>query len=383
MSGWLDYVRLPGESIAARQERSGGVTSGFDYLRIFLAVSVVIEHSLVVTDQTLTANLWTTWPRGALATILPAFFTLSGFLVAGSLQRRSSLPAFISMRIIRLVPALTVEVILSALIIGPLLTQVSLATYFSSTEFWKYFLNIIGDVQYVLPGMFAQNPFPDVMNQSLWTVPFELDCYLCLIGLAIIGFVRNPRWLVLVTLGFAALGTVWLVVRFQPVWQENPVTGRALVVSFLAGVVLQLYSGVIKLNGPAALISFIVGMVLLLDVRLSFIAVLPIAYATVYVGMLNPRRISLLLSGDYSYGLYLFAFPIQQAEVAFFPAYAWWGYNAVVALACGFAYAALSWWFVEAPILSRKREAAAFADRLWARVWNRPTTAKGRLRQTP
>jgi len=376
LTGWLDYTRIPGETITARQQRCGGVTSGFDYLRIFLSVCVVIEHSLVVTDQILTANLWIHWPRAALGTILPCFFALSGFLVAGSLQRRPSLPAFISMRVVRLVPALTVEVILSALLIGPLLTQVSLATYFTSADFFRYFLNMIGDVQYVLPGMFAHNPFPDVMNQSIWTIPFELDCYLWLIGLAIFGFVRNRRMLVFVLIGLAALGTAWLFVRYQPVWQENPVNGRALIVAFLAGVALQLYSDVIRLNGWVALVCMALGMLLLLDARHSFIAVFPLAYATVYLGLLNPKRISLLLSGDYSYGLYLFAFPIQQAEVTFFPAYAWWGYNAVVALILGLAYAALSWWFVEAPILSRKREISAAADRLWARIWHRTGLGK-------
>jgi peptidoglycan/LPS O-acetylase OafA/YrhL len=368
---------MSGDIVADRQLRHGGVTSGFDYLRIALAVCVVLEHSLVVTDQALTANLWTSWPRAALGTVLPSFFALSGFLVAGSLRRRPSLPAFISMRVVRLVPALTVEVILSAFLIGPLLTQVSLSDYFTSAEFWRYFLNIVGDVQYVLPGMFAHNPFPDVVNQSIWTIPFELDSYLWLIGLALFGCVRNRRALIWITIGLAGLGTVWLTIRYQPVWQENPVTGRALIVAFLAGVTLQIYADVIRLNGWMALVSLAIGMALLLDVRLSFIAVCPLAYTTVYIGLLNPKRMSLLLSGDYSYGLYLFAFPIQQAEVAFLPTYATWGYNALIALGLGFAYAVVSWRIVEAPILSRKREIAAAAERFAAWILKRrPGLAK-------
>ncbi len=56
------------------------------------------------------------------------------------------------------------------------------------------------------------------------------------------------------------------------------------------------------------------------------------------------------------------------------PAYASWGYNVAIALVAGLAYAAFSWWVVEKPILSKKHEAAAFADRLWANVlalWRR------------
>ena len=251
-----------------------------------------------------------------------------------------------------------------------------LSTYFSSSQFWIYFLNIVGDVQYILPGMFAHNPFPNVMNQSIWTIPYELDCYLWLIGLALFGFVRNRHLVVAVTLALTALGTAWLTIRYQAVWQENPVDGRALIVAFLAGVTLQLYSDQIRVNGWIALLCAAVSVVLLLDVRLSFIAVVPLAYATVYVGLLNPKRFKLLLSGDYSYGLYLFAFPIQQAEVAFLPAFATWTYNAIFALVIGFAYAALSWWLIEAPILSRKREIAAAAERLVARIRPRPWLAK-------
>jgi peptidoglycan/LPS O-acetylase OafA/YrhL len=108
-------VLASNETIRSRQQRYGGHTTGFDYLRIALAIAVVMHHSLVVTDQPLTEWLWTYWPRGFLATLLPAFFALSGFLVAGSLIKRVSIPAFVAMRLIRVVPALTVEVLADTL----------------------------------------------------------------------------------------------------------------------------------------------------------------------------------------------------------------------------------------------------------------------------
>jgi peptidoglycan/LPS O-acetylase OafA/YrhL len=373
-------VLASNETIRSRQQRYGGHTTGFDYLRIALAIAVVMHHSLVVTDQPLTEWLWTYWPRGFLATLLPAFFALSGFLVAGSLIKRVSIPAFVAMRLIRVVPALTVEVLLSAFIIGPWLTHWDLWDYFTSSQFWKYFLNIVGHVQYILPGMFEQNPFPDVINQSLWTIPYELDSYIWLVFLSLFGFVKNHRMLVAVIMLLMTLGTIWLFIRFKPEWQQNPVDGRALVVAFLAGIAIQYFGDVIRLNKWAALAAFLLGSLLLLDVRLSFLGVIPIAYATVYLGLFNPPRRTWLLTGDYSYGLYLFAFPIQQAEVALMPAYASWGYNVAIALVAGLAYAAFSWWIVEKPILSRKTEVAAFADRVWDGVrarWRRalPRTA--------
>jgi peptidoglycan/LPS O-acetylase OafA/YrhL len=228
--------------------------------------------------------------------------------------------------------------------------------------------------------MFEQNPFPDVINQSLWTIPYELDSYIWLVFLSLFGFVKNHRMLVAVIMLLMTLGTIWLFIRFKPEWQQNPVDGRALVVAFLAGIAIQYFGDVIRLNKWAALAAFLLGSLLLLDVRLSFLGVIPIAYATVYLGLFNPPRRTWLLTGDYSYGLYLFAFPIQQAEVALMPAYASWGYNVAIALVAGLAYAAFSWWIVEKPILSRKTEVAAFADRVWDGVrarWRRalPRTA--------
>lgn len=362
------------ETIRDRQARFGGHTTGFDYLRIALAIAVVMHHSLVVTDQPLTEWLWRYWPRGFLATLLPAFFALSGFLVAGSLIKRASIPAFVAMRVLRVGPALAVEVLLSAFLIGAVMTHLPLSEYFTSPLFWKYFLNIIGHVQYVLPGMFETNPFPDVINQSLWTIPYELDSYAWLIFLSLFGFIKNRRMLIAVIGLLMTLGTIWLFIRFKPEWQESPVDGRALVVAFLVGIALQYFGDRIRLNGWVALAAFLWGGLLLLDVRLSFLGVIPIAYTTVYLGLLNPPRRTWLLTGDYSYGLYLFAFPIQQAQVALMPAYASWGYNVAIALVAGLGYAAFSWWGVEKPILSKKRDAAAFADRLWANtlaLWRR------------
>src|SRR5215469_12102212 len=57
-------------------------------------------------------------------------------------------------------PALTVEVFLSAIILGPLLTTVSHGNYFTSGEFYSYFLNIVGEIHYSLPGVFVTNPVP-------------------------------------------------------------------------------------------------------------------------------------------------------------------------------------------------------------------------------
>ena len=93
----------------------------------------------------------------------------------------------------------------------------------------------------------------------------------------------------------------------------------------------------------------------------------PVGYMTVYLGTWNPPRTWIISSGDYSYGIYLFSFPIQQALRALnvFPT------NAVaeflVAFPASLAAAFLSWHLVEKRML-RLRPLLHAAERAALRV---------------
>jgi peptidoglycan/LPS O-acetylase OafA/YrhL len=128
--------------------------------------------------------------------LVPTFFALSGFLVAGSGMRLST-KNFVLNRAARIVPALFADIVFAALLIGPLVTTLPAKLYFSGPTFFSYFLNIAGWVHYSLPGVFASNPSRDV-NGALWTVPYEIGCYVVLAGLMISGAINRPR-LVLLT----------------------------------------------------------------------------------------------------------------------------------------------------------------------------------------
>src|ERR1700744_2350383 len=129
--------------------------SGFDYLRIVLAVGVVLAHSFLLPTGPAGEN---NWYFMFAPLIVPMFFALSGFLIAGSFERAKSLFVFFGLRVFRIAPALSVEVLISALILGPLLTDYSLRQYLAAPEFHAYFLNIVGEIHYVLPGVFLHNP---------------------------------------------------------------------------------------------------------------------------------------------------------------------------------------------------------------------------------
>ena len=99
-----------GATLQSKMEGPGGFTTGFDYLRIVLSVAVLVDHSVALsagTDRAMWDGPW----RFGLVLILPMFFALSGFLVTGSLQR-VRLHQFFTLRLVRLIPALAVEITL-------------------------------------------------------------------------------------------------------------------------------------------------------------------------------------------------------------------------------------------------------------------------------
>ncbi len=157
---------------------AGPATTGFDYLRIALATAVLAWHSIILSTGSapLDRALWSGPFRFLPAAILPMFFALSGFLVSASLER-TRLHQFLALRALRIVPALSVAVVFSALVLGAVFTTLPLRQYFTSPEFGGFFLNIIGLVHVTLPGVFEHNPDPRFIATQLWTIPFEFACY--------------------------------------------------------------------------------------------------------------------------------------------------------------------------------------------------------------
>lgn len=347
--------------IAQRLEVVGGRPSGFDYMRLVLAVGVICIHGTLISyGRAADLALWATPFRPLLKLVVPSFFALSGFLVAGSLERCKTLISFLGLRAIRIYPALGVEVVLSAFILGPVLTVGTLSHYFSDPQTRAYLLNALGDIHYKLPGVFATNPYPDYVNGQLWTVPFELACYGALSALALAGVVRRRILSVLAAVAltaFYAIGRLhhhgWHYEAF-----EGSMTGTMLVIAFLVGVSIYLYRD--KLPWSLAWFMASLGSAVVLSSYVPFgeyVSPFAIAYVVAYLGLCNPPRLAVIRAADYSYGIYLYGFAIQQLVASWGP----WTHqpliNVAISLPLATAFAALSWHLVEKPALGLKARA--------------------------
>ena len=334
-------------------------------MRLILATWILCAHSLWMTNGKYLSLVFDVGlPRVAIFAPMPMFFALSGFLVSASLDRTRSLVTFAGLRALRIVPALFVDTIFSALVLGPIFTSLRLTDYFSSSKFARYFLNIVGDIHYSLPGVFAANADSSV-NAQLWTVPYELGCYLALFALALIGlFRRRTAMLLAIFVAQAVYFAVGFFVRHSAFNM-----GQLLVLSYLAGTLLHLYRGRVPLHWSFFIISTVASTACYVIPALIGLAAIPTAYAVVYLGLLNPPKLWLVRSGDYSYGIYLYGYPLQQALLAALPIAKMWYGNLLLSVPITFAFAYLSWNVVEKRALKLRRLAYR-AEAWWPMRWN-------------
>jgi peptidoglycan/LPS O-acetylase OafA/YrhL len=353
------------KTVSDQFEVTKGRPSGFDYLRIFLSVAVIGYHTIVVCyGKDADTILWKGGNpfRPLLCLIIPAFFALSGFLISGSLFR-NSIPAFLALRVSRIFPALVCEVLISALIIGPLLTAYTLEHYFSDSQLYHYFLNILGDIHYNLPGLFLSNPYPANVNGQLWTIPYELQCYIAITMLALFKVVDKRRLFILVFIAatlFAFCYSQFITGFDQEHWGPS---GRTCVLSFLAGIMVYLWRDKLPYSATWMALATITAMFLLRQVETEYFAAFPVAYLTVWLGLQNPKKNIIIAGADYSYGMYLYGYPIQQAVAQVVPGGRMWFVNLVVTVAVSGVAAWCSWHLLEKHVLANKKIAVNFAEK--------------------
>jgi peptidoglycan/LPS O-acetylase OafA/YrhL len=342
------------KTIQTQLEDTGNRPSGFDYLRLSLAIAIIVWHSISVSyGQPAEAAIWSGNFRPVIFFLVPSFFALSGFLVASSLER-NDLSVFVLHRIIRIYPALALEVMLSAFILGPLLTELPLKEYFSDTIFWSYLLNATGYIHYLLPGVFVNNPSPKYVNLQLWTVPLELRCYVAITVLGFFKVYRAPRLsgflLLLILFGLAA-SYLWR--GFPPIGGRP--SAALVVMAFLFGASIYFLRAVIVYSWSLFVFALILSWVLMSFAETQLFAAITVAYVTVFIGLLNPAHSLFSRLADYSYGVYLYGYPVQQTFAYLFPSTRDWYINSVLSVGATLVIAAISWHCVEARVAANRR----------------------------
>ncbi|MBS0214263.1 MAG: acyltransferase [Proteobacteria bacterium] len=340
--------------------------NNFDAIRILAAAAVIFGHAHPLTRSAEVVVLG----NSVQALAVKVFFVVSGFLIATSWQLDPNPVRYLRKRALRIFPGLAWLLALSVLVLGPVLTTQPLGAYFTDGGTWRYFWsNLLLNPVYALGGLFPANPYPNAVNGSLWSLPVEFLMYLvmpCVLAFARIG--GNAALFVAFSIGLAVASLFALRTGHPPPTQVYYGTGLASVLDvapyFFLGSLFAVTSLYRILNTGFAL--FLVGLFAFFQPsaevakELALYIVLPVAVLS--LGVANTPYLNRAgRFGDFSYGLYLYGFVLQQAFLFFFPMQSALQ-NAACALVASFVLAWISWHLVEAPALRLKKKRVALQN---------------------
>lgn len=338
-----------------------GRDNNFNLVRILAALAVLITHSFALAIGTgdaepLRGRLGMT--MGSIA--VDVFFITSGFLVTASLLTRQSVIDFVWARVLRIFPALLVMLILTVFGLGIGFTTLPLTSYLTDSSTYFYLLKcatLITGIAENLPGVFAGNPYQNTVNGSLWTMPYEIRMYAILavtwIALRLIGNRRFALFQLAIVAGFLAAG---IFVFFSHFYFLAGGQFARLFFMFFSGAAFYVLKEHITLSRSyfwLAVLALLSAAVI--NMHAFFVVYeLSIAYILFYLVYIPAGRIRKFnLLGDYSYGIYIYAFPVQQSVAALLPGIPVWGMLFTSATAT-LLLAALSWHLLERRALGLK-----------------------------
>lgn len=272
------------------------------------------------------------------------FFFLSGLVVTNSLINNGDLIRFFISRVFRIWPALILSSLITALVLGPMMTSLTVVDYFNHGDVYSYIFSIAKmKIQYTLPGVFVGNPYPNAVNGSLWTIPYEVFAYVLLFALYAVGILSSKK--ISVSLFLLILIEPFLKHKLLFPWLPNNHEISFLAPCFAFGAIMALNKDVINVR-LAPCLGFVVLYYILRDTVYSSY----FAYAFIFLFILyaSSREFVLKLKPkvDISYGVYLWGFPVQQIIAHYFNAQGVL-FNQVASLAISLALGYFSWHLCE------------------------------------
>ena len=360
----LGYYGRHSSKSLARAILNGRINN-MDAIRFFAAFLVIVSHSFAISGfPEPTIGSFTLGKIG-----VAIFFSLSGFLIASSWDNHPRFLPFMGKRVLRIIPGLAGATLFTVFVIGLIFTSLPAKEYLLSAQTIEYLNNfLVYGMASTLPGVFSANPIPNVVNGSLWTLPYEFTAYLLIALLGITSIIKKWRVAVIILGGLVVLGSIPSLTQssLRIPFIEMQI-GPLFMLSgyFFAGSLLYKLRSQIILNGWIAVLSIAVFFLFSSSPVGYILSVVSISYSTLVVAY-SPsiNLINFGKRGDVSYGLYIYAFPVQQAVVVAIP-------KAdpldvfLISFPLTFFLALVSWKLIEYPALKLKW---VFSDKRYPRT---------------
>lgn len=333
--------------------------NAFDFLRLLAAWLVLVSHSYPLSGNGAKEPMASTIGIDTLGGVgVSVFFVVSGYLVTQSLQRSDGVIDFVRKRALRIYPALLIVCVLSVLLCGFFWTTLPTNEYFRNGLTWSYLRTATAfSIQYHLPGVFADNPHAHAVNGSLWSIAYEVRFYVSLILINLLPFrfkYKAAGFLVFFITVFFAREQVSGLQQHEIYWGMDYQEVK-LGILFYSGAVFASWNKLLK---PSILIAafalILINFAPHAGIRM-LLYLLGSAHLFLWVGLNCGGYLRLPKSmGDWSYGVYLYAFPVQQV-LAHYGLYknGIFEYIMLTTIITA-ALAGLSWKFIELPALRLK-----------------------------
>ena len=330
----------------------------FDFVRLLAAFLVFFSHQQALSGRD-EISVIDAQSLGGVGVMM--FFTISGFLIARCWTHDPHLGRFAAKRLLRIWPAYAAVILLTVFVLGPAVTSLPARQYFDEAGTWQYLRNLLFEEHRRLPGVFETNLYPFVVNGSLWTIAFELMCYVLLAAAGLLGLMRS-RWALEVLMLTLVVAYAGLDTRGETV---RAVFDLGHTGSYLYEFSLYFFGGACYYRAGIAqrrqlalrlvLVAWPLSVLAFLAFRLQLSLWLALVPTVLWVGTASwPVLRRMGRYGDFSYGIYLYAFPVQQTLISLLhERMAWWPMLVAVlsvVVLCGY----LSWHLLEKRLLQLK-----------------------------
>ncbi|MGG7509612.1 acyltransferase family protein [Plantibacter sp. YIM 135249] len=361
-----------------------GHRNSLGVIRLVLASAVIFSHAFPLggwgEDPSLTLMRGQE-TVGGFAVV--GFFAVSGYLIAKS-GVRADLLQFLWRRVLRIFPAFWTVLLAGALIVGPIIWLITTggirgyALPLSGGPVGYMFWN--GDLtmrQWGIHDIFATTtPYgriagASVLNGSLWTLAYEWFCYLLIAVLLVLGALRHARFVVpvltaaLVAIEVLSLNRPDLIASYLPFFADR--FHITLTLAFLYGSCLAMYAKQIPLSNWLGVPAGVIAFTTLFTGSWVLVGYPAFAYFVFWLAVRLPARVQWIgAKNDYSYGMYVYGFLVQQVT-AFFGWYRlgylpWVLVTIVITAGCAW----LSWHGVEKRAMALKDWGPGRGIRHWA-----------------
>lgn len=299
--------------------------NNFDFIKILFAWLVIVSHSYV-----LLGNQGCDWLCEATHHYInfsyfgvKGFITISGYLIFKSLNRSPNLIDYLWKRVLRIYPALIIVLVLSVGL-AYLIYQPTNNYFKFNKEAFDYILNNLSlyHNQWRIHGVFDTLP-NTAINGSLWTMGFEFFFYLML--LMIYPFRKYPlviQIILCLTIIILFIGNIYFI-------DELRVMPFRLRVDFIFELGLFFMIGAflgaidwkdILYKKQMAIIATIITVAILYSQPNPIWLCFTWPYLVIFIGQGSSKFSNWIHANleDPSYGIYLYAFPVQQSIIYFF-----------------------------------------------------------------